>query len=210
MAESKVSTLPPSRDTAQAMSQENVEIVRGTRIVLSPLSERAARRRTLDERFFVRLPAIYRRQAAAFWRATERSRLRRWGVAYSIQRGYAALNRRDYDVTLMRSDPDVEYRPSADLMPPDLESVFYGHDGYRKLWRRWFDAFEDMQFDPEEILVLGDRLLVTAQQRGHGSGSGVAMSQQVFQLYKIRQGVSISQADFTDRDEALEAAGLPE
>ena len=117
------------------MSQENVEIVRGTRIVLSPLSERAARRRTLDERFFVRLPAIYRRQAAAFWRATERPRLRRWSIAYSIQRGYAALNRRDYEVTLMRSDPDVEYRPSGDVMPPDLEAVFYGHDGYRKLWR---------------------------------------------------------------------------
>ncbi len=48
----------------------------------------------------------------------------------------------------MRSDPDVEYRPSANLMPPDLEPVFYGHDGYRKLWSRWFDAFEDLRFDP--------------------------------------------------------------
>ncbi len=110
----------------------------------------------------------------------------------------------------MRSDLDVEYRPSSDLMPPDLEAVFYGHDGYRKLWRRWFEAFEDMQFDPEEILVFGDRLLVVAQQRGHGSGSGVALSQQVFQLFTIRRGLSISQEDFTDRNEALEAAGRRE
>jgi hypothetical protein len=87
----------------------------------------------------------------------------------------------------MRSDPDVEYRPSNDLMPPDLEPVFYGHDGYRKLWSMWFDAFEDLRWDPEEILDFGDRLLVTARQSGHGSGSGVPMSGQVFQLYKIRR-----------------------
>jgi ketosteroid isomerase-like protein len=190
------------------MSQENPNALRGTRIALSPLSERAARRRTPDERFFLRFPTLYRRQAAVFWRATGQSRLRRLIVAYSIQRGYAALNRRDYEVVLMRSDLEVEYRPSAELMPPDLEPIFYGHDGYRKLWRRWFDAFEDMRFDPEEILVFGDRLLVVARQGGHGSGSGVPMSQQVFQLFNISQGLSISQEDFTDRDQALEAAGL--
>jgi ketosteroid isomerase-like protein len=192
------------------MSQENANALRGTRIALSPLSERAVRRRTQDERFFVRFPALYRRQAAAFWRATGQSRLRRLIVAYSIQRGYAALNRRDYEVVLMRSHPEVEYRPSAELMPPDLEPVFYGHDGYRNLWRRWFDAFEDMRFDPEEILVFGDRFLVVARQGGHGSGSGVAMSKQVFQLFNVSQGLSISQEDFTDRDQALDAAGLEE
>jgi hypothetical protein len=48
------------------MSQENVEVLRGTRIALRPLSERAARRRTPDEQFFVRFPALYRRQAAFF------------------------------------------------------------------------------------------------------------------------------------------------
>jgi hypothetical protein len=184
------------------MSQEPADILRATQIALHPLSERAARRRTLDERFFVRSPALYRRAAAAFWRATGRSRLRRWGDAYSIQR--------DYEVTLMRSDPEVEYRPSSELMPPDLEPVFYGHEGYRKLWSMWFDAFDDLHWDPEEILVFGDRLLVTARQSGHGSGSGVPISGQIFQLYKIRQGLSISQEDFTDRDKALEAAGLRE
>jgi ketosteroid isomerase-like protein len=192
------------------MSQENVETLRGTRIALTPLSERASSRRTPDERFFVRFPTLYRRQAAAFWRAAQNSRLRRGIVAYSMQRGYAALNRRDYEVTLMRSDPEVEYRPAHDLMPPDLEAVFFGHDGYRKLWDRWFGAFGDLRWEPEELLDFGDRVLVTAQQRGHGSGSGVALSERVFQLYKIRRGLSISQEDFTDRDQALEAAGLSE
>src|SRR5206468_8318996 len=93
-------------------------------------------------------PALFRRVANASARLPPRSRLRRRIVAYSIQRGYAALNRRDFDVVLMRSDPEVEYRPAGHLMPPDLERVFYGHDGYRRLWRRWFDAFDDLRWEP--------------------------------------------------------------
>src|ERR671934_45495 len=105
-------------------------------------------------------------------------------------------------------DPNIEYRPSEDLMPPDLEGAFHGHDGYLALWRYWRDAFDDIRWDPEEVLDLGDRLLVETQQRGHGSGSGVAVSEPVFQLFTFRSGLVIRQEDFRDRAKALEAAGL--
>jgi ketosteroid isomerase-like protein len=107
-------------------------------------------------------------------------------------------------------DPACEYRPSRDLMPPDLEAVFYGHDGMRELWRYWRDAFQDIRWEPEEILDLGDKILVTAQQRGHGSGSGVAVSEPIFQLFTLRSGYVLRQEDFRDRSAALEAAGLGE
>ena len=192
------------------MPGENLEVLRGTRIPLSQLSDRTAQRRTLEERLFVRFPALYRRLADLLTRLPPRSRLRRLIVAYSIQRGYAALNRRDFEVVLMRSDPEVEYRPGGDLIPPDLEEVFYGHDGYRRLWRRWFDAFDDFRWEPREMLDFGDRVLVTAELTGHGSGSGVAVSETSFQLFKVRAGLSVSQEDFTDRNAALQAAGLRE
>jgi ketosteroid isomerase-like protein len=192
------------------MSHENVEIVRGARIALPPLGERASRRRSLDERLFVRFPAIYRLLTHAGTRVPPRSRLRRSVLARRIRRAYAAANRRDFDLVLVGWDPESEYHPSGDLMPPDLEAVFYGHDGYRKLWRYWLDAFEDIRWDPEEILDFGDRLLVTAQQRGHGTGSGVAVSEPVFQLFTLRRGLVVRQEDFLDRSQALEAAGLRE
>jgi anthranilate phosphoribosyltransferase len=88
--------------------------------------------------------------------------------------------------------------------------VFYGHDGYRQLWRYWLDAFEDIRWDPEEILDFGDKFLVTTQQRGRGSGSGVAVSEPVFQLFTVRRGLVVRQEDFLDRSKALEAAGLRE
>jgi ketosteroid isomerase-like protein len=188
------------------MSQENVEIVRGARIALPPLSERASQRRALDERLFVRFPALYRLLADTLFRLPPRSRLRRLMIARAVRQAYAAANRRDFDRVLVGWDPGSEYRPSRDLMPPDFEAVFHGHDGYRKLWRRWLDAFEDLRFDPEELLDLGDKQLATAQQRGHGSGSGVAVSQPVFQLFKFRRGLVVRQEDFLDRSKALESA----
>ena len=103
-------------------------------------------------------------------------------------------------------DPGVEYHARGDSWAPDLDAVLHGHEGYLQVWRYWLDAFEDIRFEPEELLDLGDRLLVTAQLRGRGSGSGVAMSQPVFQLLEFRGGLMVWQADFSDRSKALEAA----
>jgi hypothetical protein len=91
-------------------------------------------------------------------------------------------------------------------MPPDQDAVFHGHDGYLRLWRYWLDAFDDIRWDPDEVLDFGDRFLVTARQRGHGSGSGVAVSEPVFQLFELRRGLVVRQEDFTDRSTALRAA----
>ena len=58
------------------------------------------------------------------------------------------------------------------------------------------------------MIDFGVRTLVTTRQSGHGSGSGVAVSQRVFQVFTYRDGLVIRQEDFADRSKALEAAGL--
>jgi ketosteroid isomerase-like protein len=192
------------------MSKENIELVRGARITLPPLSETASQRGALDEALLVRFPAPSRVLADAFMRLSPRSRLRRLIVTRRIRQAYAAANRRDYDSVLVGWDPSSEYRPSRDLMPPDLETVFHGRDGYLQLSRYWRDAFDDIRWDPEEILESDPKLLVTAQHRGHGLVSGIAVSESVFQLFTLRRGLVLRQEDFLDRSEALEAAGLEE
>jgi ketosteroid isomerase-like protein len=188
------------------VSEESFEAVRGVRIVLRPLDQDAARHRTVDERLSARLPALYPLTAAAFAHLSPKLRLRRWLVARVITRAYAAANRHDFDLLLHTHARGYEYRPSRDLMPPDMEPVFRGDAGYLKLWRYWLDAFEDIRWDPEEILDFGDTLLVTTRQSGHGSGSGLRVSEPVFQLFTLRRGRVLRQDDFLDRSEALEAA----
>jgi hypothetical protein len=193
------------------MSQEGVEVVRGTRIALTPLTESGSRRRrSLDERLFVRFPALYRLIGDALMRLPPQSRLRRLMLTRRVVQAYAAANRRDFEAVLVGWDPESEYRPSPDLIALDQEKVFYGRDGYLQLWRYWSDAFEDIRWDPEEILDLASKFLVTTQQRGHGSGSGVAVNKPVFQLFTLRRGLVVRQEDFADRAKALEAAGLTE
>jgi ketosteroid isomerase-like protein len=188
------------------MSQE-----RGIRITLHPPSERAGQRRTLDERLGVRFPGLLRLSGKALFRLPPRSRLRQTILARVITRAYAAANRRDFELILTANDPgSYEYHPSADYLPPDMDTVYYGHDGYRRFWRQWLDAFEDIRWDPEEMIDFGAKALVTTRQSGHGSGSGVAVSQPVFQVFTFRGGLVIRQEDFSDRSKALEAAGLKE
>jgi ketosteroid isomerase-like protein len=188
------------------MPHEDAQLVRGVRTTLRPLRRRPGQRRELEEHLFLRFPTLSRVLGGAFMRLSPRSRLRRLVLTRRIRQAYAAQSRRDYEAVLAGWDPACEYRPSRDLLPPDLESVFHGHDGMLELWRYWRDAFQDIRWDPEEVLDFGGMFLVAAQQSGHGSGSGVAVSQPVFQLFTLRGGFVVRQEDFRERADALEAA----
>src|SRR2546422_4092897 len=181
------------------MSQETVtEPGRGVRI---PLARETRRHRTLDERIVVRLPALARRLVAAWARLPRHSRLRRAILVRRVRQAYAAANRRDFDFLLTAFDPDLEYHSGIDARPADWDAIYRGHDGYRELWRVLLEAFEDIRLDPEELLDLGDRWLVTVKLSGHGAGSGASFSQQLFQLFTLRQGLIVRQDDFLDRAE---------
>jgi ketosteroid isomerase-like protein len=192
------------------MSPENINSAPGAPIALVPIREEASRRRALDERVFVRVPGLARVLAQLALRLPRQSQLRRLMVARRIGRAYAAANRRDFDLILAGLDPETEYRPAPDLIAPDQDEVFSGHDGYLRMWRNWLDAFHDLRFDPEEVVDLGDTFLVTAEQRAHVPGSGVTVGKPVFQLFKVRRGLVVWQHDFSDRSKALKAAGLAE
>ena len=189
------------------MSQENVEIVQGVRL---PLARETRRHRTLDERIVVRFPLLAPRLHAAWWRLPRHSRLRRVILARLIRQGYAAANRRDFDLLLTNLDPGVEFRPGPIALMTDADPVYHGHHGYREFWRVLLEAFEDVRLDPEEILDLGDRWLFTVNLNGHGARSGVPINQQIFQVFTLRRGLIVRQDDFLDRAEAFEAAGLSE
>ena len=46
----------------------------------------------------------------------------------------------------------------------------------------------------------------TSSRRRNLAGSGVAVSEPVFQVFTFRRGLVVSQQDFLDRSKALEAA----
>ena len=98
------------------MSQENVEIVRGVRYRVSLPSERASQRRLMEERFFVRFPTLFRLFTDAWMRLPPRSRVRRLLLTRLMQRGFAATNRRDFDLLVTGLDREIESRPPRSKM----------------------------------------------------------------------------------------------
>ena len=186
------------------MSQAKATTVQGVRL---PPAREAGLHRTMDEQILVRFPALVPRLGAAPMWLPRHSRLRRAMLVRLVRQGYAAANRRDFDLTVKGYDPDYEYYPEQVALP-DSDAVYYGHDGFYKFWRQLLESFDDVRLDPEEMLDLGDRLLVTTQLSAHGTGSGVAVKQQMFQLMTFRRGLIVRQDDFQDRAQAAEAAGL--
>jgi ketosteroid isomerase-like protein len=167
--------------------------------------------RTLDERLFLRFPALYRGFAAFWSRLPKDSRLRRLILLRITSQGTSAANRRDFDVLLTGFDPEVDLRIHAGGFPvPDFVGHHHGHAGYREAWRKLLEAFEDLSWEPDELIDLGDVVVAATQWTGHGTGSGAPVRQLLFHVYTLRRGLVVKQEDFADRREALEATGLSE
>ncbi len=104
-------------------------------------------------------------------------------------------------------DPQAEWIPITAVLEGNS---YQGHDGVRQ-WieemRRDWEVFETR---PEEFRDLGDdRVLILGTWRARGRSSGVELDfQQAAWLVQCRGGKVIRLQTFTDRERALEAAGL--
>jgi hypothetical protein len=189
------------------MSRESAQ---GRRIPFDA-SRAAKQHRTLDERLFVRFPALYRRAAYRWSRLPRESRLRRRLLVRAIAQGTSAANRRDFDVLMLGLDPAIDYRTVTGprgSVPPDIVGHHHGHAGYREMWRAMMEGFEDLALEPRELLDFGDHVIGVTRLSGHGTGSGIPLDNQfLFQVFTFQRGLVIKQEDFGSREEALEAVG---
>ena len=75
---------------------------------------------------------------------------------------------------------------------------------------RWQSTFDELSVTVEEIIDAGDRVIHSAHWRGQGRGSGIKVDAVYHEVYKLRDGKIIRVDEYTERTEALEAAGLSE
>jgi ketosteroid isomerase-like protein len=108
-----------------------------------------------------------------------------------------------------RAEAEAIFDPNVVMNPID-EGPSYGFDAMRSDWERWASAFEELEVTAEEFIDAGDHVLVTAYHRGRGRGSGVEVDTRFYELYTLRDGKVVRVDEFTDRPDALEAAGLRE
>ena len=102
---------------------------------------------------------------------------------------------------------------------PDFKSVrgglpdgktYTGLDGLRDMWLEWLAPWTTYRVEAEDVIDLGDRVLLLAHVFGRLRGSEAEVENTVASVYTVRDG-KIARAEFyIDRTEALEAVGLEE
>jgi ketosteroid isomerase-like protein len=116
------------------------------------------------------------------------------------------------ELDLQLVDPDVEWDASRlTEVVPDLAGVYQGHDGVRTYWRRWFEAWSDLEFD-FELRDAGDEVVVLLRnQRQWGRHTGICTELPPYaQVFTLREGRLVRWRAFPDQESALEAVGLDE
>jgi ketosteroid isomerase-like protein len=119
-----------------------------------------------------------------------------------------AFNRRDTEEILRDLDSDAELAEWPDA--PGART-FHGPEGMRRAFEGWFETWEWMHVDVEEVEEAGDRVMATVFQRARGSASGAEVTIRAWNVYEFRGGKVWRLLLFTDRKsatEALQASGL--
>ena len=78
-------------------------------------------------------------------------------------------------------------------------------------WEGLDDTMDELRLDAQEFVDAGDRVAVRLRYYGRGKGSGAEIETEMYhQVATFRDGNSIVRMEyFTDRAQALDAAGAP-
>jgi uncharacterized protein len=121
--------------------------------------------------------------------------------------------RRDHERPFDFYDPEIEWDASLQQrINPDLDDVYHGHDGVRRYWRRWLEAWSDIEFEVEGVLDAGDDVVALIRnQRQWGRHSGAVTEVPPYALvFTIRDGKVTRWRAYSDQADALKAVGLTE
>ena len=103
--------------------------------------------------------------------------------------------------------PDAEYHASRE--DPD-SAIHRGLDAVRAQYARWVDAYPDLTVEPLEAKDAGEKVFLWVRFSGHGEGSGAPVEMELAHVLTLRDGRVTRIAEYSDRAEGLEAAGLSE
>ena len=126
-----------------------------------------------------------------------------------VRRIFDSVNRGDADGALAAASDDFEMDWLSSIGP--AKGVYRGKEQVRAVWTSYLDAFDLLEWDPQEFIEVDEsRLIVVNRNRVRGRGSGVEVGAVGAQLWTIRGGMAQSVTLYQSKADALEAAGLRE
>jgi ketosteroid isomerase-like protein len=117
-----------------------------------------------------------------------------------------ALLRRDRDAWFAIHDEDFEIVPIRDWPEGGVRGREAGWDFHMRI----LDSFEWVPVEVERVDAGADKVLVHLRYDARGAGSGAEVELDQWYVATVRDGRFFRLQWFTDRADALEAAGLSE
>jgi ketosteroid isomerase-like protein len=109
-----------------------------------------------------------------------------------------------------------ELRAQADLVWdvsnlgwPD-QQIYRGGEGATQFNVEWAVAWDDLEFEVEDYIDAGERVVVILNQRGRSKATGIPVDMRFAQVWTLRDGQAIRMQMYASPEEALEAVGLSE
>jgi ketosteroid isomerase-like protein len=88
--------------------------------------------------------------------------------------------------------------------------TYRGHDGVLESWKQWFEQFDEYDFELQEVVDCGDRVLAVAREHARGATSGAPVSGTLYQVITMTDGKVLRYQEFYDEQMARKAARLSE
>ncbi len=113
---------------------------------------------------------------------------------------YQCFKRRDNETPFEYYSEDIVWDArGAHIL--GLDEVYRGHDGVRRFWRQWLDAWQEIEFEASEPEELPDgRIRVHVRQRNLGREAGVWIDQRPYlHFWTIDEG-KVTKVEFDWED----------
>jgi ketosteroid isomerase-like protein len=117
----------------------------------------------------------------------------------------AAEARHDASAIFGIYDDDIEWDIRQAGGPvAGITGLLRGHEGVRSWFRTWYEGFENVNYELEELVDAGDDVFVVVGQTGRGRGSGVEVFMRLYGVWTLRDEKVTRVAWFQERAAALE------
>ena len=118
-----------------------------------------------------------------------------------VRAGFAAHNRGDIDSLVELYDPEAVFETL-------LLGTRHGKEAIRLLYEENQRNQSDYTVEPVEVIDSGDKVITVAQVGGAGPVSQIALADRIAFVHTFKDGLVVREQTFSNREDALDAAGL--
>ncbi len=123
-----------------------------------------------------------------------------------VRRVHEAAMRHDGPAVLSLYDPQVELDATrVEIVGFMGQNIYRGHEGLKRFFREWHEAWTHVEYDFEELIDAGERVISVVTRRGRGRASGAVVEWHVALVWTLREGRVVRLVWFPTREAALGA-----